>query len=166
MGDFALPARLCADMALPMKKPPAMKAKAMKVKRVSMITKGKMGRAQVLYGTQEKTAAGHTKDQLMRNKRGKFVSKKANAVRRKLFEKSKLKVWTGCITAAHKAMSLKGFVAINGRQAEGKALYAKANFLKTHPASTGCYVVVRGRPPVFCARGCHCTHSAASVGFL
>merc|ERR1712159_938058 len=69
---------------------------------------------------QIKTAAGHTKDQLMRNRRGEIVSMKANAVRRKLFEKSKIKVWIECVAAARKAPSLKGLVVLNGWQIEAK----------------------------------------------
>merc|ERR1719282_201883 len=110
-----------------MKKAPAMKSvmkaamkgvmKAMKAKRVSKIAKGKRGRAQVLRGT---------KDKLMRNKRGKIVSKKAAAASKKRYEASALKVWMECVSSARKALNLKGFVAVNGKMAEGKALYAKA----------------------------------------
>jgi len=122
-------------MALPMKKATAMKSamksgmKAMKSKRVSKIAKGKMGKAQVLRGSKEKTSSGLTKDQLMRNKRGKVVSKKASALRRKLYQKSTIKVWCECVNLARKSLNLKGFVAINGKAAEGKALYAKAKAL-------------------------------------
>jgi hypothetical protein len=122
-------------MALPTKKAVAMKtsamksARAMKAKRVSKIARGKLGRAQVLRGSKEKTLSGLTKDQLMRNKRGKIVSKKASAVSRRRFEKSTIKVWAECVFAARKALNLKGFVAINGKLAEGKALYAKAKAL-------------------------------------
>ncbi len=38
-------------------------------------------------------------------------------------------VWAECVFAARKALNLKGFVAINGKLAEGKALYAKAKAL-------------------------------------
>merc|ERR1719281_1355405 len=103
--------------------------KVMKAKRVSKIAKGKLGKAQVLRGSKEKTSSGLTKDQLMRNKRGKIVSKKANAIRRKLYQKSTIKVWCECVNLARKALNLKGFVAINGKAAEGKALYAKAKAL-------------------------------------
>merc|ERR1711966_346216 len=103
--------------------------KVMKSKRVSKIAKGPMGKAQVLRGSKEKTASGLTKDQLMRNKRGKIVSKKNNAVRRKLYAKSTIKVWAECVNLARKALNLKGFVAINGKAREGKALYVKAKAL-------------------------------------
>merc|ERR1739848_703323 len=120
-------------MALPMKAP-AMKSagakgKVMKAKRVSKIASGKMGRAMVMRGSKEKTSSGLTKDQLIRNKRGKIVSKKSSALRRKLYQKSINKVWAECVSAARKALNLKGFVAINGKQSQGKALYAKAKAL-------------------------------------
>merc|ERR1711933_616642 len=98
--------------------------KAMKAKRVSKIAKGKRGRAQVLRGTKEKTTSGLTKDKLMKNKYGKIVSKKASAAGKKKF--GAIKVWSECVAAARKALNLKGFVAVNGKRAEGKALYAKA----------------------------------------
>merc|ERR1712194_521325 len=97
---------------------------SMKAKRVSTIAKGKLGRAQVLRGTKEKTASGLTKDKLFKNKRGKIVSKKASAAGKKKY--STIKMWTESVVAARKALNLKGFVAINGPKPEGKALYAKA----------------------------------------
>merc|ERR1712137_654846 len=119
-----------ATKAGAMKKSSGMKGmKVMKAKRVSKIAKGKMQRAQVLRGSKEKTSSGLTKDQLMRNKRGKIVSKKAHAIRKKLYETSTIKVWAECVNAARKALNLKVFVAINGKLAEGKALYAKAKAL-------------------------------------
>merc|ERR1719401_704524 len=98
--------------------------KVMKAKRVSKIAKGKLGRAQVLRGTKEKTLSGLTKDKLMKNKSGKIVSKKKSAAGKRNF--GAIKVWSECVAAARKALNLKGFVAVNGRLAEGKALYAKA----------------------------------------
>merc|ERR1719162_2164204 len=98
--------------------------KSMKAKRVSKIAKGKRQRAQVLNGTKEKTASGLTKDKLMKNKRGKIVSKKASAQGKKSY--SAIKMWTESVVAARKALNLKGWVNINGSRPEGKALYAKA----------------------------------------
>merc|ERR1712179_523844 len=88
---------------------------------------GKLARAQVFRGSKEKTASGHTKDQLFKNKRGKIVSKKASAAGRKSF--ANIRTWFECVNAARKALNLRGFVAINGKKAEGKALYAKAKAL-------------------------------------
>merc|ERR1712228_623252 len=119
-----------STMALPMKKAPAMKgARSMKAKRVTKIARGKFARSLVLRGSKEKTQGGMTKDTLMRNKFGKIVSKKASAAARKRYQTSGAKVWADCIKQARKALNLTGFVAINGKQAEGKALYVKGKSL-------------------------------------
>merc|ERR1712032_821758 len=60
---------------------------------------------------------------------GKIVSKKASAASRKRYQTSGAKIWAECIKQARKALNLTGFVAINGKQAEGKALYAKSKSL-------------------------------------
>merc|ERR1712187_649134 len=125
-------ANLSAGMGLPMKAP-AMKAmggaRRMKAKRVSKIARGKFARSQVLAGKKEKTISGMTKASLMRNKYGKIVSQKASAAARKRYQTSGAKLWAECIQQARKALNLKGFVPINGKVAEGKALYAKSKAL-------------------------------------
>merc|ERR1719188_1798659 len=112
-----------------MKKPTTMKStmKTMKAKRVSKIAKGKYARAQVLRGTKEKTSSGLTKSNLMKSVSGKIVSKKQSAAGKKMYKN--IKAWNECVTQARKALSLKGFVAINGKKPEGKALYSKAKAL-------------------------------------
>merc|ERR1719145_306258 len=103
----------------------AMKA-AMK-KGMSTIAKGALARSQVLKGKKVKTSSGLTKDMLMKNKQGKIVSKKKHADGKRKF--AGIKKWTECVTNARKALGMKGFVAINGKKPEGKALYAKAKAL-------------------------------------
>merc|ERR1719379_1302974 len=107
----------------------AMKAtgamKAMKSKRVTVIARGKRARAAVFAGRKEKTASGMTKAKLMKNSRGKIVSKARSAASKKRFSTG-LGLWTSAVKTARKALNLKGFVAINGKTAEGKAVYAKA----------------------------------------
>jgi len=111
-------------MALaPMKQ--AMKGKAMKSKRVSIIARGKRARSAVLAGRKQKTASGLTKEKLTRNSYGKIVSK-ASSARGKKFYASTIKTWIEAVKTARKSLSLSGFVAINGKSAQGKALYAKA----------------------------------------
>merc|ERR1719377_386088 len=102
--------------------------RVMKAKKVSKIAKGKRAKAQVFNGIKEKTNSGLRKDSLIKNKRGKIVSKKASAAAKKKFA-SNVKAWADCVATARKALQLKGFVAINGKMAEGKALYAKAKAL-------------------------------------
>merc|ERR1740123_2653000 len=113
-----------------MKAMKAMKAmKVMKAKRVSKIAKGKLARAVVFRGTKEKTSGGMTKASLVKNKNGKIVSKAASARSKKAFATSALKAWCDAVKAARKSMNLTGFVAIGGKSAAGKALYAKAKSL-------------------------------------
>merc|ERR1712141_838301 len=95
------------------------------------IAKGRYAKSMVLRGFKEKTSGGLKKDALIKNKRGKVVSKKASAARVKLYRGSKLEKWTKAVQAARKALGVTGFVALNGNTAQGKALYAKAKALYT-----------------------------------
>ena len=96
-------------------------AKAMKaMKRVSKFAKGKMARAVVFRGNKEATLSGLTKANLMRNKNGKIVSKKASANGKKAY--ARIKGWTLAVTKARKALGVKGFVAVK----KGTPLYKKA----------------------------------------
>merc|ERR1739844_280482 len=108
---------------------PAMKAmKAMKAKKamkVSKIAKGKRARAVVFAGSKEKTSGGMTKDQLVKSKTGRIVSKKASARAKKAYASSPLKKWMEAMKQARKQLNIKGFVACGGKTAQGKALYAK-----------------------------------------
>merc|ERR1711994_295383 len=119
------------------KKAAAMKAmkakttsmKAMKAMRVSKIAKGKMARAAVFRGSKEKTVGGLTKATLVKSKSGKIVSKAASVRAKKAFSTSGLKAWCDAVKAARKTLNLTGFVAVGGKSATGKALYAKAKTL-------------------------------------
>merc|ERR550532_2833187 len=113
-----------------MKKAAAMKGmKGMKVKKVSKIAKGKRARYQVFSGKKEKTLSGMTKANLIKNKTGRIVSKKASATAKARFATSGLKAWCDAVRTARKALNLTGFVPIGGKSATGKALYAKAKAL-------------------------------------
>merc|ERR1712173_557687 len=100
-----------------------------KAKRVSIIAKGKRARLAVFRGTKAKTQSGMTKANLIKNKSGKIVSKKASARAKNLYANSALKAWCDAVKAARKALNLKGFVPVGGKGAQGKALYAKAKSL-------------------------------------
>ncbi|CAE8595324.1 unnamed protein product [Polarella glacialis] len=136
-------------MALPMKTmKAAMKATAMKkamkkvMKRVmkkvmkkkamkkSTIATNKRAKASVFRGTKVKTVGGLTKEKLTKNRTGKVVSKAASAAAKKKYANN-LGGWTKAVQAARKALGVKGFAAIGGKSAEGKALYAKAKSLYT-----------------------------------
>merc|ERR1712124_197019 len=101
-----------------MKKKAAMKAmKAMKKKSVSKIAKGSHAKAMVLRGSKEKTTGDLTAKDLMRNKYGKVVSKKASARSKKA-----LGPWIQAVAKARKALKIEGFATIK----KGTPLYAKA----------------------------------------
>merc|ERR1711896_85248 len=107
----------------------AMKAmKAMKRKKhISKIAKGKMAKSRVLRGLKEKTSGGLTKESLMKNKRGKVVSKRASANGKRAF--GHIKSWTAAYRTARKELQLTGFVPMGGKSPAGKALYAKTKAL-------------------------------------
>merc|ERR1711948_63206 len=99
------------------------KKKAMKK---SVVARGRGARARVFSGKKAKTVGGLTKDGLTRNKSGRVVSRKASAAAKKKFASSGLAAWGKAVSKARKALGLKGFVAVGGKSAQGKALYAKA----------------------------------------
>merc|ERR1719414_8000 len=99
--------------------------KAMKIKRVSVVARGKFARAAVFRGRKAKTVGGLTKETLMKSKSGKIVSKAASARGKKLYAQSALKKWIDAVQQARKLLGITGFCAVNGKTAQGKALYAK-----------------------------------------
>merc|ERR1712238_448385 len=94
--------------------------------KVSKVAQGKRAKSTVFRGSKEKTSGGLTKDKLTKNKKGKVVSKASSAASKKRYASSGLKAWADAVKAARKALGLTGFVAIGGKSAAGKALYAKA----------------------------------------
>eukprot|EP00429_Kryptoperidinium_foliaceum_P056167 CAMPEP_0176091650 /NCGR_PEP_ID=MMETSP0120_2-20121206/45908_1 /TAXON_ID=160619 /ORGANISM="Kryptoperidinium foliaceum, Strain CCMP 1326" /LENGTH=150 /DNA_ID=CAMNT_0017425549 /DNA_START=62 /DNA_END=514 /DNA_ORIENTATION=- len=121
-------------MALP--KPAAMKASrqtAMRSKRAGKskkIARGRVAKAMVLRGSREKTSGGLKSGDLMKNKRGKVVSKRQSAQGRRAY--SLIEGWTDSVMEARRALHItSGFVAINGKTLQGKALYVKAKALYT-----------------------------------
>merc|ERR1711907_448953 len=95
----------------------------MKAKRVSKIAKGKLARAVVFRGTKEKTYTGLKKTDLIKNKVGRIVSKKASAAGKKSY--GNIKGWTTAVQKARKALGVKGFQAVK----KGSPLYKKAKEL-------------------------------------
>merc|ERR1711970_143057 len=68
-------------------------------------------RAQVWNGTKEKVkTTGQKKGDLMKNKRGKIVSKKANAAGKRNYKRNGLGKWTKAFVQARKNLKIKGFV--------------------------------------------------------
>merc|ERR1712235_66972 len=97
--------------------------KAMKAKATSMKA------MKAMKGMKEKTQSGMTKASLIKSKSGKIVSKAASARAKKNWANSALKAWCDAVKQARKALNLTGFVAVGGKSATGKALYAKAKAL-------------------------------------
>ena len=68
-------------------------------------------RRQVWNGTAQKTSGGLTRNDLMKNKRGKIVSKKKSAAGKvKYNTKFGLKQWNACFMEARKVCGIQGFV--------------------------------------------------------
>merc|ERR1719195_2095613 len=70
----------------------------------------------VLRGKFEKTTGGLRAESLMRNKRGKVVSKRKSAANARTS-----KDWIDSVISARKLLNLDGFVAINGKSSQGKS---------------------------------------------
>merc|ERR1719436_1901609 len=100
----------------------------MKAKRVSKIASGRMAKSLVLRGRKERTKGGLTQESLMRNKRGKVVSKKKNAAGKRLFKN--IGAWVYCLMDARKALKISGFCAVNGQTPQGRALYVKCRAMR------------------------------------
>merc|ERR1712050_336276 len=90
--------------------------KAKKAMKVSKVAKGKNARAVVFRGGKEK---------IIKNKAGRIVSKAQSAAKKKAFATSPLKKWIDAVKQARKQLNVVGFCAVNGKTAQGKALYAK-----------------------------------------
>ena len=108
-------------MALPMKMSPK---KVVKGKCAAKVARGRCAKALVLSGRRERTAGGLKADMLMRNRSGKVVSKRASAAGRRNF--AKIEPWLQAVMTARECLRVTGFVAINGRTLQGKALYVKS----------------------------------------
>merc|ERR1712061_635771 len=101
----AMKAKAMKAKAMKAMKAKAMKAKAMKAMKVSVIAKGKLAKAVVFAVRKAKSQAGK--------------KRYASGIGR----------WTAAVQAAKKALGIKGFVAVGGKSAQGKALHAKAKSL-------------------------------------
>merc|ERR1719163_1320959 len=110
--------------------------KVRKAKRVTKVASGKLAKSQVFRGRKEKTKSGLTREMLMKNKRGKVVSKGQSAAGKRKFHL--IKNWVDAIMKTRASLGVRGFVAINGRTLVGKALYVKAKALcgKYSPSTT------------------------------
>merc|ERR1711988_457653 len=99
-----------------------------KAMKKSNVAKGKRAKSSVFRGTKAKTSGGLTKDKLTKNKAGKVVSKAMSAASKKRYAKG-IGLWNKAVQSARKELGIKGFQAVGGKSAQGKALYAKAKSL-------------------------------------
>merc|ERR1719463_100387 len=98
--------------------------KMKKAKRPSKVARGRFAKSLVLKGKKEKTVGGLTKDMLVKNKRGKVVSKRASANGKRRYKQ--IESWVEAFMAARDSLKVEGFVAIDGKSLQGKAIYVKA----------------------------------------
>merc|ERR1712190_70281 len=98
------------------------------MKRVTKVAHGRLAKALVLKGRKEKTSGGLTKDMLMINRRGKIVSKRASANGKRRYKQ--IEDWTEAVMGARDILHVRGFLAINGKSLQGRALYMKAQMLR------------------------------------
>merc|ERR1712227_725349 len=106
----------------------AMKKATKKAMKKSNVAKGKRAKSSVFRGSKAKTSGGLTKDKLTKNKAGKVVSKAMSAAAKKRYAKG-IGLWNKAVQSARKELGIKGFQAVGGKSAQGKALYAKAKSL-------------------------------------
>merc|ERR1711972_859200 len=108
---------------------------------------GRLAKALVSRGAKEKTVGGLKRDGLMKNKRGKIVSKKASAAGKRSFRN--IEDWVASVVDARKQLHMSGFVAINGKSVQGKALYVKSKALAVGRRSSAARASApRGETPV------------------
>merc|ERR1712183_210949 len=133
MGAKMMKMAKAMKAGMKMSKKKAAKGKSMKMRKMAMkksvIAKGKRAKSSVFRGTKVKTTSGLKKSDLKKNKAGKVVSVKASAATKKKPGYKKIMQWAAAFKAARKALNIKGFVACNGKTAQGKALYAKTKSL-------------------------------------
>merc|ERR1712139_27253 len=108
-----------AMKAMKAMKAPAMKAmgKAMKAKRVSK----RMAKAVAFRGNPTGGATTLKKEDLVKSKTGRIVSKKQSLRAKRMYAKG-IGKWTSAVQKARKALGTTGFVAVK----KGTPLYKKA----------------------------------------
>merc|ERR1712188_46469 len=98
----------------------------MKKKIGSKVATSKRAKLTVFNGTKERTVGGLKKADLIKNKRGKIVSKKQSLLSKKRLALT-IGPWIQAVKKARSALKIKGFCACK----KGSPLYIKAKeFLK------------------------------------
>merc|ERR1712167_414832 len=99
-----------------------MKKRAMKV---SVVAKGRGAKARVFRGKKARTSGGLKKGDLVKNRAGKIVSRKASQRAMKSKGGKIISAWGKATKQARNALRIKGFCPVGGKTAQGKALLAK-----------------------------------------
>merc|ERR1719153_305713 len=102
----------------------AMKSmKRKKAMRVSKVARGRGAKARVFRGGKERTSGGLKKSDLVKNKDGKVVSRKAS---QRAKNGKKIAAFGKAVAQARRALGIKGFVPVGGKTSRGQALLKKA----------------------------------------
>merc|ERR1712137_956164 len=125
---FSIQSQQLYKMALPVAQRGLKSRSAMKSKRVSKVARGRFAKALVFRGSRSMTSGGLKSDDLMKNKRGKIVSKRLSARGKRAFRN--VEDWIESVMEARSALHVSGFLAINGKSLQGKALYVKARAIR------------------------------------
>merc|ERR1712112_742962 len=112
-----------------MKKAAKSGMKRRKAMKVSKVAKGKLAKSSVFRGTKAVTSGGLKKTDLTKSKSGKVVSRKQSDRGKKVFKKNGLDKWLTAVTAARKALGVKGFCPVGGKTSRGEALLKKVRSL-------------------------------------
>merc|ERR1712129_156040 len=96
-----------------------------KVVKKPKIATGAQAYAMILRGAREKTSGGLSKNDLLKNRGGKIVSKKKSLRGKKSWRGSKLETWNKALKKARVKLGLTGFVPAGGNTPEGKKLLAE-----------------------------------------
>merc|ERR1719272_2239349 len=95
-----------------------MKMRKMVMKK-SIVAKGRGAKARVFKGSKAKTSGGLTKADIIKNKRGKYVSRKASNRSKNSKGGKAIIRWSQAFKQARKNLGVKGFKACK----KGSALY-------------------------------------------
>merc|ERR1719414_794224 len=101
--------------------------KSMMAKKKMVSIKGK--KWQVFNGSKVKTNGGLKKSDLIVNKQGKVVSKRASIRSKASKGGKKIIAWGHACKAARKSLGIKGFCPVGGSSKQGQALLAKVRSL-------------------------------------
>jgi len=122
----AMKAAKKAMKARSMKK--AMKSMKRRAMKVSIVATNKLAKLSVFRGKKVRTSGGLKKNDLIKNKNGKVVSKKASLKAKKAYANG-IGKWAKATVAARKQLGIKGFCPIGGKSAKGAALLKKVRSL-------------------------------------